>query len=101
MYQRDLGEAHGWRRLGCTYRDLSRAPQGKTLEEAGELALLHAFIDSDVGTGNGDGVLSLDEWVRGMSAIGEKCADAEFEAEMDETVKALKRTVTLRSVRVR
>ena len=71
------------------------------MEEAGELALLHAFIDSDAGHGDGDGELSLDEWVRGMSAIGEKCADAEFEAEMDETVKALKRTVTLRSVRVR
>ncbi len=69
--------------------------QGKTAEEAGELALLHAFLASG---GDGEGAISLDEWVGGMSAIGEKTADAEFAREMGDTVRALAQTVTLRSL---
>ena len=39
------------------------------------------YLDSNNG-GNADGMLSMDEWVLGMRAMGETMDDTEFEAEI-------------------
>ena len=45
------------------------------------LTMIFHYLDSNNG-GNSDGMLSVDEWVVGMRAMGETMDDAEFEAEI-------------------
>ena len=45
--------------------------------------MIFHYLDSNNG-GNADGMLSMDEWVLGMRAMGETMDDTEFEAEISK-----------------
>ena len=47
------------------------------------LTMIFHYLDSNNG-GNADGMLSMDEWVLGMRAMGETMDDTEFEAEISK-----------------
>jgi hypothetical protein len=55
-------------------------------DEDAALPFIFEYLD---GEGDGDGMLSLDEWVSGMQRMGEQLDDAAFEAEVAKWVAVL------------
>uniref|UniRef100_A0A7S2H3Z5 EF-hand domain-containing protein n=1 Tax=Haptolina brevifila TaxID=156173 RepID=A0A7S2H3Z5_9EUKA len=58
-----------------------------------ELTMLHSFMDDTTNGGNGDGKLSLEEWINGMSVLSGSSNDADFEKELKHMLQLLEHPV--------
>jgi len=66
------------------------AAQAKSKAEADmELPMLMHFMDDPASGGDGDGKLSLDEWISGMQFMIGSASDAMFEKEMHDILQVL------------
>ena len=51
-------------------------------EDIARLATLYEYLDGGNGQGDGDGEISIEEWVEGMKAMAADMEDEDFDAEL-------------------